>query len=844
MASPAGRALIGPESSWTNQAGPMTSSGQAQGFYQITTGTWNDFAPRAGVDLRQYPTPMSAPFAVQQQVADAIPLGRWETKDALKRQYPWATDNMTLSQINRFAGGAGTLVEPEPREPSQWGKPGTDWFNGQPGMMPKPDQGFAGMLMKFAVPLLGIASLASGGGLTVALTAYGAMKKAERDGEILPYIQNKQKWEASLAAHTAQQQMESMDAGEAMSVYADNPDGLTRAMTGIANKYQDRPLMAAIDQGPDAIKRLQARRDMLSQPLMKTQLAIAKMQLDQARNDAAQRLREANYNLSVDRNNLARQKEQREAAAQAAAAAEKVREFNEQHGSGDIWQAPEYGAEAPKPPATAPTPPTTTPPATTAPAPQPPDQPSPEVTPPTTAPPIAGQPDTSSPDNPPENAAGSPAPGALFSDPPDTGEQTRATPTPSVQVASVATDIIPDPGYTRLAQLQNQAQGAPQQPPVSPYRPKPMGPDQPFTLDPEPILGGKAFSQPIKDAGKWLFEGGEPTPNMNKAAVNQADLYRLYLQHQADRALMEYQALPENQRNPQMLMEALRKVDPNYANYLEDVKDNIRQVSTSGGMSARMQAFNTNATALVHRMFPQWNPHQTASIGDFMKPNGRVDLTIGRMNTMTDSIREVADALQNIDPRQSKLSLQWSDYFQGKIQGDPHQTALFNAYYKFNQEANTIIRGTGESVTEVQRQMDPTQMGSVPLYATPAEYRAAMKVEARISLSRLAGLKREWDRLGGYKDGPASFNQDKLDELNALVNMDTQTGIIMNPKTGQPAGVGDDDSLPPGLADYQTHQIQIDKALRNPNDASSQLILRQQFGAAASPYPPRPQGQP
>jgi hypothetical protein len=54
-----------------------TSSGQAQGYFQITTGTWNDFAPKAGVDLGQYPTPLSAPLAVQSQVAGTIPLGRW-----------------------------------------------------------------------------------------------------------------------------------------------------------------------------------------------------------------------------------------------------------------------------------------------------------------------------------------------------------------------------------------------------------------------------------------------------------------------------------------------------------------------------------------------------------------------------------------------------------------------------------------------------------------------------------------------------------------------------------------------------------------------------------------------
>jgi|SRR5262252_2764105 len=55
-----------------------TSSGQAQGFFQITTGTWRDFARKAGVDLAQYPTALSAPYAVQARVAGLLPLKRWD----------------------------------------------------------------------------------------------------------------------------------------------------------------------------------------------------------------------------------------------------------------------------------------------------------------------------------------------------------------------------------------------------------------------------------------------------------------------------------------------------------------------------------------------------------------------------------------------------------------------------------------------------------------------------------------------------------------------------------------------------------------------------------------------
>lgn len=57
-----------------------TSSGQAQGYMQITTGTWREFAPQAGVDLAKYPNAMSAPYGVQYAVAQNIPLNRWDPK--------------------------------------------------------------------------------------------------------------------------------------------------------------------------------------------------------------------------------------------------------------------------------------------------------------------------------------------------------------------------------------------------------------------------------------------------------------------------------------------------------------------------------------------------------------------------------------------------------------------------------------------------------------------------------------------------------------------------------------------------------------------------------------------
>ena len=79
----------------------------AQGFFQITTGTWNDYAPLAGVDTRLYPTALQAPYPVQARVASVIPLERWgpNTINAIKTYYPEVNTKLSLGQNVAATGG-------------------------------------------------------------------------------------------------------------------------------------------------------------------------------------------------------------------------------------------------------------------------------------------------------------------------------------------------------------------------------------------------------------------------------------------------------------------------------------------------------------------------------------------------------------------------------------------------------------------------------------------------------------------------------------------------------------------------------------------------------------------
>src|SRR5271166_578968 len=72
-----------------------TSSGQAQGYFQITTGTWAEFG-----GTQYAATPLQATYDQQAAVAAQIPLSRWDpiTINALKSAGYSVDTSQTLGQ--------------------------------------------------------------------------------------------------------------------------------------------------------------------------------------------------------------------------------------------------------------------------------------------------------------------------------------------------------------------------------------------------------------------------------------------------------------------------------------------------------------------------------------------------------------------------------------------------------------------------------------------------------------------------------------------------------------------------------------------------------------------------
>ena len=78
-----------------------TSSGQAQGYFQITTGTWDEFGGRQFAS-----NPQAASYAQQAEIASKIPLSRWDptTIDRMRKTGLAVNPHQTLGQNLTNAG--------------------------------------------------------------------------------------------------------------------------------------------------------------------------------------------------------------------------------------------------------------------------------------------------------------------------------------------------------------------------------------------------------------------------------------------------------------------------------------------------------------------------------------------------------------------------------------------------------------------------------------------------------------------------------------------------------------------------------------------------------------------
>ena len=91
---------------------PNQPGSRSQGYYQIDTPTWQQFAAKAGVDISKYPSAMNAPQEVQAQVASLIPLSRFgaRTQRMLGQQYGQLDTGKTVGELAASVGQGGGIT--------------------------------------------------------------------------------------------------------------------------------------------------------------------------------------------------------------------------------------------------------------------------------------------------------------------------------------------------------------------------------------------------------------------------------------------------------------------------------------------------------------------------------------------------------------------------------------------------------------------------------------------------------------------------------------------------------------------------------------------------------------
>lgn len=80
--------IVGPNGGYNPSTGTITGPSSAQGYFQMTNPTWRDAARMAGIDLKQFPTAMSASYEDQRKAAGALLDARGVS--------PWAPYNAGL----------------------------------------------------------------------------------------------------------------------------------------------------------------------------------------------------------------------------------------------------------------------------------------------------------------------------------------------------------------------------------------------------------------------------------------------------------------------------------------------------------------------------------------------------------------------------------------------------------------------------------------------------------------------------------------------------------------------------------------------------------------------------
>lgn len=106
--------VVGPNGGFNPSTGTVTGPSSAQGYFQMIDPTWRRAAELAGVDTKQYPTAMSAPYEIQRKVAGALydknGFADWAPYNAKLRQWIKANGGEQQASADLPAPGASEAI--------------------------------------------------------------------------------------------------------------------------------------------------------------------------------------------------------------------------------------------------------------------------------------------------------------------------------------------------------------------------------------------------------------------------------------------------------------------------------------------------------------------------------------------------------------------------------------------------------------------------------------------------------------------------------------------------------------------------------------------------------------
>jgi hypothetical protein len=287
---------------------------------------------------------------------------------------------------------------------------------------------------------------------------------------------------------------------------------------------------------------------------------------------------------------------------------------------------------------------------------------------------------------------------------------------------------------------------------TTPVRPAPQQAGVLPTLTPQ---------QAGEQRGRDIFHG---VPLQGKAAESPQGQWE---QGYADRLQNAVQGVVDDPNiKPEDVIPRLQQIDPFTADSVSQLAGYRQDINKLGGRGQAGANYRSMLGQLAEKVRPNWKANNYEQQQKMSADGSKTQIALGRMGTMANAGQQVLTALGNLPPDARKgglAALATAALHGGLI--DPRYSALYQAWMKYNIEANTVATGgaglEGETVLTAQ---------GVPWYADPERFRQAVIQDADNALQRVHHYQFQWHSYDG--DGnPPGYDPNDEKALSKLAHL-------------------------------------------------------------------------